>query len=124
MLERSKSSTWREEEAVKRVMVSSVKELSGKSVKVFPDNKTVQSVLEEGSTKEEFQSIASEVENFCDHNCINLSEGGVPKSFNDRADHLSRCKDCYDWEVSKWVFDSLEQKWGAFTVDRFVSNYI
>ena len=123
MFERSKSSTWREAEAVKRVMVSSVEKLRGKRVKVFSDNKNVQSVLEVGSTKEELQSIASEVNDFCDHNCISLSAGWIPRSLNERADHLSRCKDCDDWEVSKWVFDSLEQKWGTFTVDRFASNY-
>ena len=123
MFERSKSSTWREAEAVKRVMVSSVEKLRGKRVKVFSDNKNVQSVLEVGSTKEELQSIASEVNDFCDHNCISLSVGWIPRSLNERADHLSRCKDCDDWEVSKWVFDSLEQKWGTFTVDRFASNY-
>ena len=123
MFERSKSSTWREAEAVKRVIVSSVEKLRGKRVKVFSDNKNVQSVLEVGSTKEELQSIASEVNDFCDHNCISLSVGWIPRSLNERADHLSRCKDCDDWEVSKWVFDSLEQKWGTFTVDRFASNY-
>ena len=123
MFERSKSSTWREAEAVKRVMVSSVEKLRGKRVKVFSDNKNVQSVLEVGSTKEELQSIASEVNDFCDHNCISLSVGWIPRSLNEKADHLSRCKDCDDWEVSKWVFDSLEQKWGTFTVDRFASNY-
>ena len=53
MLERSKSPTWREAEAVKRVMVRSVEKLRGKRVKVFSDNKSVQSVLGMGSTKEE-----------------------------------------------------------------------
>ena len=123
MLERSKSSTLREAKAVKRVMVSSVEKLRGKRVKVFSDNKNVQSVLEVGSTKEELQSIASEVNDFCDHNCISFSVGLIQWSLNERADHLSRCKDCNDLEVSKWVFDSLEQKRGRFTVDRFASNY-
>ena len=87
MLERSKSSTWREAEDVKMVVVSSVEKLRGKRVKVFSDNKNVQSVLEVGITKEELQSIASEVNNFCDHNCINFSEGWIPRSLNERADH-------------------------------------
>ena len=103
--------------------VSSVEKLRGKRVKVFSDNKNIQSVLEVGSTKEELQSIASEVNDFCDHNCISLSVGWIPRSLNERADHLSRCKDCDDCEVSKWVFDSSELKWGTFTVDRFASNY-
>ena len=88
MPERSKSSTWREAEAVKGVMARSVEKLRGKRVKVFSDNKNVQTVLEVGSTKEELQSIAPEVNDFCDHNCISLSAGWIPKSLNERADHL------------------------------------
>ena len=117
MLESSKSSTWREAEAVKRAMVSSVEKLRGKRVSVFSDNKNIQSVLEVGSTKEGLQSIASEMNDFRHHNCISVSVGWVPRSLNERADHLSRCKNCDDWEVSKWVFDSLEQKWGTVTVE-------
>ena len=42
-IERSKSSTWKEAEAVKRVLIGSDDQLRGKRVKVFSDNKNVQS---------------------------------------------------------------------------------
>ena len=100
MLERSKFSIWREAKAVKRVMVSCVEKLRGKRVKVSSDNKNVQSFLEVGSTKEELQSIASEVNDFCYHNCISLSVGRISRSLNERADHLRRCEGCDDLEVS------------------------
>ena len=56
MLERNKFSTWREAEAVRRVMVSSVEEFRVKRLKVFSGNKIFQSVLEVESTKEELQA--------------------------------------------------------------------
>ena len=50
--EREMSSTWREAEAVKRVMQSNITDIKGKKVKVFSDNKNVQSVLKIGSRKD------------------------------------------------------------------------
>ena len=60
---------------------------------------------------------------FCDCNKISLSVGWIPRSLNKRADHLSRCKDCDDWEVEKLAFEKLERKWVKFTIDRFASSY-
>ena len=71
-------------------MVSSVEKLRGKRVMVFSDNKNIQSVLEVGSTKEELQSIASEMNDFRYHHCISVSVGWVPRFLNERAYHLSR----------------------------------
>ena len=45
------SSTWREAEAVKRVMKSNMNDIKGKKVKVYSDNKNVQSILKIGSKK-------------------------------------------------------------------------
>ena len=98
--ERAKSSTWRETEAVRRVLLSNVNQLRGKNVKFFSDNKNVQSVLEAGSTKEDLQIIATEVNSFCVENQISLSVGWIPRSPNEKADHLSRCKDSDDWEIN------------------------
>ena len=122
-IEKKKSSTWREAETVKRVLVSNVDTLRGKRVKVFSDNKNVQSVLQAGSSKEELQEIASDVHDFCDSNQIDLSVGWIPRALNERADYLSRCKDCDDWEIADWIFNKLDQKWGKFTIDRFATNY-
>ena len=103
-IEKKKSSTWREAETVKRVIVSNVDTLRGKRVKVFSDNKNVQSVLQAGSSKEELQEIASDVRDFCDNNQIDLSVGWIPRALNERTDYLSRCKDCDDWEIADWIF--------------------
>ena len=121
--ERVKSSTWRETEAVRRVLLSNVNQLRGKNVKVFSDNKNVQFVLEAGSTKEDLQIIATEVNSFCVENQISLSVGWIPRSLNEKADHLSRCKDSDDWEISDYVFKELDIRWGPHTVDRFACTY-
>lgn len=47
-IERLKSSTWREVEAVRRVMLYNVGLLEGKKVKVYSDNKNVKPVLLKG----------------------------------------------------------------------------
>ena len=49
--EKIKSSTWREVEAVKRVLISNVGILRNKRVKVLSDNKNVTSILQIGSRK-------------------------------------------------------------------------
>ena len=52
-----------------------------------------------------------------------MSVGWIPRTLNERAYHLSRCKDSDDWEIADWVFEKLGQKWGNFTIDRFASSY-
>ena len=52
--ERRKSSTWREAEAFYRVVKSNANILKNSSVKIHTDNKNVQSVLLNGSSKSDF----------------------------------------------------------------------
>ncbi|MEW8547530.1 MAG: DNA N-6-adenine-methyltransferase, partial [Candidatus Thiodiazotropha sp.] len=121
--EKAKSSTWREAEAAKRIMASNVDHLRGKSVRVLSDNKNVESVLQAGSQKEDLQKVALEVNRFCDDNQINLSVAWIPRSLNEKADYLSRCKDSDDWEVENSIFQKLDANWGPYTVDRYASHY-
>ena len=53
-----KSSTWREVEAVKPVLISNVGNLRNKRIKVLSDNKNVTSILQIGSRKPELQRQA------------------------------------------------------------------
>ena len=121
--ERAKSSTWREAEAVKRVLQSNKADIRGKKVKIYSDNKNVQSVLKVGSKKEELQTIAMEVSEICENNGINISVEWIPRELNERADYLSRCKDSDDWSIQDWVFTKLNSRWGPHTIDRFSSHY-
>ena len=121
--EASKSSTWREAEAVKRVLVSNAALLQGKKLKVFSDNKNVKSILSKGSRKGDLQTIALNVNEFCNQREITLIPEWIPREETQKADYLSRCFDCDDWEITDTVFQSLDKRWGPHSVDRFSADY-
>ena len=121
--EKLKSSTWRESETVRRVMKSNVEVLKNKKVKIYSDNKNVQSVLQIGSRISELQDIACDVNELCENNDIILCPEWIPRGDNQLADDLSRFGDCDDWSVSDHVFQELDAKWGLHTFDRFASPY-
>ena len=56
--EQLKSSTWREVEAVRRVMLFNAGLIERKKIKVHSDNKNVKPILMEGSKKTDLQSLA------------------------------------------------------------------
>ena len=60
--EQLKSSTWREVEAVWRIMLYNARLLEGKKVKAYSDNKNVKSILMKGSNKPDLQSLALKVD--------------------------------------------------------------
>ena len=60
-----KSSTWREVEAVKPVLISNVGYLSNKRIKVLSDNKNGPSILQICSRKPELQRQALDMHEIC-----------------------------------------------------------
>lgn len=102
--EKLKSSTWREIEAVKRVLYSNYSFLQDRKIKVFSDNKNFKTVLKAGSMKEDLQSVALDVYDLCTVNDITLIPEWVPREANERADYLSCNFDCDDWEIDHSVF--------------------
>ena len=120
--EKSFSSTYRETEAVRRVLNSNIEVLQGKKVKWFSDNKNVKAILKSGSSKADLQEIALSIQQTCVEREITLIPEWIPRFENKFADGLSRGLDSDDWQVQRWVFDSLDKVWGNHTVDRFASN--
>lgn len=120
--ERLTSSTYRETEAVRRVLNSNIDVLQGKKVKWFSDNKNVKSVLKSGSRKSDLQEIAVSVHQTCEERDITLIPEWIPRSQNQVADSLSRGLDSDDWQIQTWVFISLDKVWGPHTIDRFASH--
>ena len=121
--ERALSSTWRELEAVYRVLQSSLGNLEGQTVVVNTDNKNVGSILKVGSKKPYLQDIAVKVDSLCKTKGIGLNSNWVPRADNREADFLSRCSDSDDWAVLDWVYFKLELRWENHTVDRFACDY-
>lgn len=120
--EKSKSSTWRELETVNRVLRSTVTCLEGQSVQWYTDNRNVVSIIEKGSKKPELQDIAQSIHDSCQRNVISLDAVWISRNRNEKADHLSRCRDSDDWYIEEYVYRELDTVWGKHTVDRFASN--
>ncbi|KAK3084634.1 hypothetical protein FSP39_016613 [Pinctada imbricata] len=117
------SSTWRELEAVRRVMYSNLDKIERQSLQVVSDNKNVKHILEVGSKKEILNDICLDIVETCNESSITLSSSWIPRNKNVEADILSRRGDNDDWGIQWWVFKKLDQVWGPHTYDRFASSY-
>ncbi|XP_060081899.1 uncharacterized protein LOC132561188 [Ylistrum balloti] len=121
--EKRYSSTWRELEAVKRVLLAKVDMVKGKQVKLLTDNRNVCSIVKTGSRKPDLQRVAREINEVLDYNNTGVSTQWLPRISNSTADYLSRCKDCDDWSVQSWVFEECQLLWGPHQIDRFATDY-
>ena len=120
--EQLKSSTWREVEAVRLIMLYNARLLEGKKVKAYSDNKNVKSIFMKGSNKPDLQSLALKVDGFCVQRGITLNPAWIPRNLNERADILSKSSPADDWIINIWVFEHLSTKWSHHDIDRFSSN--
>ena len=85
-------------------------QIRGRNVKVYSDDKNVQSVLSIGSRKEDLQNVANNVFEICQSSDISMSIQWIPRELNERSDYLSRYRDSDDWSVQEWVFKYLDEK--------------
>ena len=117
------SSTWRELEAVHRVLNSKTESLEGQTVLVQTDNKNVVGILKVGSKKAHLQKIAINVDDFCKKHNIKLESKWIPRENNVEADFYSRCTDSNDWSLENHIFVDLDKKWGPYTCEMFACSY-
>ena len=120
--EASRSSTWRELEAVVYAVRSFTPMLKGRVVNWETDNQAVPVIVTKGSKKEHLQQLAVQLYFICKHNDINLHLNWIPRDENVVADELSKYVDYDDWKTSDAFFNYLNQKWGPFTIDRFANH--
>ena len=118
-----KSSTWRELEAVNRVLHSLESSLEGHNVKWHTDNKNVAQIILVGSKRSELQDKALEIHSTCETSDVKIQPIWIPRERNKTADSLSRTQDSDDWKIDKLVFNSLDIEWGPHSYDRFASDY-
>ncbi|XP_053391340.1 uncharacterized protein LOC128554120, partial [Mercenaria mercenaria] len=121
--EKRLSSTWRELEAVRRSLFSTVPSLENRRVTVNSDNKNVCSILNIGSKKPQLHDISVQIYDYCNKHDISVVSHWIPRACNSEADFLSRCSDSDDWSVVDWVYDILDVKWGSHSFDRFAYDY-
>jgi hypothetical protein len=121
--ESSKSSTWKELTAVFRVICSLTHIFSNQSIKWFSDNQGVTSIVRKGSMNKELQSIAIQIFKICMSKSIQLFMEWIPRSFNERADYLSKVVDYDDWGISNKLLFMIKNRFGHLSVDWFASEH-
>ena len=86
--ESNKSSTWRELEAVYRVLKSLVGQLEGQKVKWYTDNQNIVHIITKGSRKVDLQIISIRIGNGCSEHGITLLPQWIPRQENFKAEKL------------------------------------
>ena len=119
----AQSSTFRELKAILMVLQSFSKTLEHRKVKWFSDSENSCRIVAVGSPKPHLQSIAVSIFELCMSYDIELEVQWLPRSQNERADHISRIVDRDDWSLNPELFKLLDSRWGPHTVDRFASFY-
>ena len=117
------SSTWRELEAIRRIIKDCSEFFINREVIWNTDCKNLLYIMNKGSKIPELNERACQIAMFCRKNNLELVLNWINRKFNYIADYLSRCYDSDDWSISKWFFEILDSKLGPFTIDRFASNY-
>ena len=122
--EANQSSSWREAEAVLRVLQENKQILAGNTFEWFCDNKNVTSIINKGSMVASLQNIAMNISKLCDDFAITLVPKWIPREDNWYADMLSKYNtDTDDWCVHSFLFKYLDSKWGPYDIDLFASYY-
>ncbi|CAC5361374.1 unnamed protein product [Mytilus coruscus] len=120
--EASKSSTWKELNAVRNILLSMINVLKDKRIKWFSDNQNVVTIVEKGSMKPELQDIAMCIfENCLIHN-ISIDVVWVPRNLNEKADFISRIIDYDDWGSDEQLFMYVDSLWGPHEIDWFAND--
>ena len=120
--EQSRSSTWRELVAVRRVLWEIAPLLVGYCVKWNTDNQNVVRILLAGSRKDDLQDQAVTIYSICAEHSVRLEPVWVPRDENVYADYVSKLAELDDWSLNPQVFQWLDDIWGPHTVDRFANN--
>ncbi|CAC5379326.1 unnamed protein product [Mytilus coruscus] len=85
-VESLKSSTWRELEAVYRVLLSLLVILQGETIKWYTDNQNIVYIIKQGSRKGDLQLIAIKIANVCKLNNIVLLPQNRVKMYHSERD--------------------------------------
>ncbi len=117
-----RSSTWRELEAVRRVLGHVAPLVHGLAIKWLTDNQNVTRILRVGSRNALLQAQAVEICSMCAENSLRLEPVWVPREENIRADYISKLAEVDDWALNPVLFHELDLIWGPHTVDRFANN--
>ena len=122
LLEKGKSSTWREMMAVLFSLRSFSNILKSSKVIWRIDNYAAAKIIKVGSPVADLHEISLDIFDLCFQNQITLKPVWVPRIQNKEADRVSRIIDIDDWEITSTFFNYLDSLWGPFTIDRFANS--
>ena len=89
-MKRTKSSTWRELEAIRYPLESTKHKLQYKTIFWYTDNCGTSVIVKKGSNKTHLHNLAVDIFDTCFVNNINLDIFWIPRDSNKDADKLSR----------------------------------
>ena len=89
---------------------------------MYVDNFAASRILTVGSARSHLQEIALSIFQICLSYNIKLIATWVPRELNIIADHYSKLRDTDDWSIDDASFQSIDTRFGHFTIDRFADN--
>ena len=116
------SSTSRELLAIKYVLSSFGKILTGQAIQINTDSLNASRILSIGSSKTHLQEIAVDIFKYCMINDIKLIPQWIPRSLNTIADEISKSVDTDNWSIDRYSFNKIQERFGIFTFDRFADD--
>ena len=106
--EACQSSTWRELEAVLRVLQSVAAKLANSHVRWFSDNQNVPHIMQVGSRQPILHSIALQIFALSVQHNIHIEPEWIPRELNEREYYLSCVIDYNDWYINPAVFFEVD----------------
>ena len=95
-LEKTFSSSWRELEAIRFSLLSSIKQFENKCIFWYTDNFSTQKMIKCGSKNTHIRSLALNIFNFNFEHNMHLEVSWVGREFNKEADKISKTVDFGD----------------------------
>ena len=121
-LERGESSTFRELLAIKYAIDSFDVLLGGKTILWHTDNIGTAIIVRVGSNRDILQELANGIYLACKKKDVKLTVTWISRDQNEKADKVSKTIDYDDWLVRTSFVQTLERKWGKFSIDLFADS--
>ena len=113
-LEKTFGSTWRELEAIRFSLLSSIKQFENKCIFWYTDNFATQQIITCGSNKTHIHLLALNIFSLTfDHN-IHLEVFWFGREYIKEADKISKTIYFGDWYTTQHLINILEQRWGKY----------
>ena len=98
------SSTYRELLGVRNILTSFGAKLRGETISLYTDNSNVSRIIQNGSTKNDLQTLAISIFNLTIQNNVTLKTHWIPREQNTTTDFLSKLQDTDNCTIDHETF--------------------